>query len=151
DRGGGEGARGSAAGGGGEPCGGGVGREGPGGVLRGRGRRNRRRGAEEASEEPVAGVHGAQRVRAAGAAAAHAEREGGPQGAAGGGRAGGPSGRTRAADAAGRDLVWAVRGSAVDVAGGSGRRLLHDGRALADGHEAGEPGAGGAGVGSDGA
>ena len=109
------------------------------GETRGRERRvEQRRQLRAHLSRAVAGVHGAGGVRAAGIAAADAEREAGPQGAAGAGRrgvcgAGVRSAARRDGDDAGGDLG----GGAAGGAGGAARQLLRAGRALAAGGASG--------------
>ena len=107
-------------------------------VVLARARREAWRRCAPSLEETAAGVHGAVGLRGAGGAAADAQRQGGPQGAAGAGAAPRPelerafaAPRTPDGGAAGGHLgarCWALE--RVGVA----RQLLRAGRPLAAGH-----------------
>ncbi len=114
-----------------------------GGVLRsGAARGNRSPGAARAATGQLAGVHGAGRLREAGAPAADAERQAGPQGAAGPRR---PSvcehGLRSAAGRGGADARRHLANAAGRGARGSPRRLLRAGRPLTTSRAAGGAGA----------
>ncbi len=112
-----------------------------GGLRRRLGRRVRR-GAAGAPPGARPGAHGPLRLRGAGSASSHPQREAGPAGAPRAGGGGGPGRRGRGAahphgGGAGGDLGGAAGRGAGRRAGG----LLRAGRALAPGGAPGRPGA----------
>ncbi len=126
--------------------------------LRGRGPRGRARGEAaggvrggrrgdggpaRAPAPGAPGVHGAERVRGAGAASADSQRQAGPQGAAGAGLRPGGGALRGSSDADGGGAGGDLDGGAAPGAGGGDGELLRPGRALAAGHARGLAGAAG--------